>query len=44
MGMKTVWIKNDEPWAAKFSDSDFINYTTDKLSNFLKEINENYRT
>ena len=44
MGMKTVWIKNDEPWAAKFSDSDFINYKTDKLSNFLKEINENCRT
>ena len=44
LGMKTVWIKNDEPWAAKFSDSDFINYKTDKLSNFLKEINENCRT
>ena len=40
MGMKTVWIKNKEPWAAKFSDSNFINYKTDKLSNFLKEINE----
>ena len=44
LGMKTVWIKNDEPWAAKFSDADFINYKTDKLSNFLKEINENCRT
>ena len=42
--MKTVCIKNDEPWAAKFSDSDFINYKTDKLSNFLREINENCRT
>ncbi len=41
LGMKTVWIKNDEPWAAEFSDSDFINYKTDKLSEFLKEINEN---
>jgi len=40
LGMKTVWIKNDEPWAAEFSDSDFINYRTDKLSKFLKEINE----
>ena len=40
LGMKTVWIKNDEPWAAKFSDSDFINYKTDNLANFLKEINE----
>ena len=40
LGMKTVWIKNDEPWAAKFSDSDFINYKTDNLANFLKGINE----
>ena len=39
LGMKTVWIKNDEPWAAEFSDSDFINYRTDNLTNFLKEIN-----
>ena len=38
--MKTVWIINDEPWAAEFSDSNFINYKTDKLSKFLKEINE----
>jgi putative hydrolase of the HAD superfamily len=40
LGMKTVWIKNDEPWAAKFSDSDFINYKTDNLAKFLKEVNE----
>jgi putative hydrolase of the HAD superfamily len=40
LGMKTVWIKNNEPWAAKFSDSDFINYKTDNLAKFLKEINE----
>ena len=40
LGMKTVWIKNDEPWAAKFSNSDFINYKTDNLAKFLKEINE----
>ena len=40
LGMKTVWIKNDEPWAAKFSDAEFINYKTDKLSNFLRKINE----
>ena len=40
LGMKTVWIKNDEPWAAKFSDADFINYKTDDLAKFLKEINE----
>ena len=27
---------NDEPWAAEFSDSNFINYKTDKLSKFLR--------
>ncbi len=40
LGMKTVWIINDEPWAAEFSNSSFINYKTDKLAKFLKEINE----
>jgi len=40
LGMTTVWIKNNEPWAAKFSDSTFINYKTDNLAKFLKEINE----
>ena len=44
LGMKTVWIKNNEPWAAKFSDANFVNYRTDKLANFLKEINEIKRT
>ena len=39
MGMKTVWIENNEPWAAKFSDSDFINYRTTNLTEFLKKIN-----
>ena len=39
MGMKTVWIENDEPWAKKYSDSDFINFKTKKLSEFLKQIN-----
>ena len=39
MGMKTVWIENDEPWASKFSDSNFINYKTNNLSEFLKKIN-----
>ena len=38
--MKTVWIKNKEPWAAEYSDAEFINYRTDNLANFLKEINE----
>ena len=41
MGMQTVWIKNKEPWAAKFSEADFVIHKTDKLVNFLKEINEN---
>ena len=39
MGMKTVWIENDEPWAKKFSDNDFVNYKTSNLSEFLKKIN-----
>ncbi len=39
MGMKTVWIENEEPWASKFSDSNFINYKTNDLSEFLKKIN-----
>ncbi len=39
MGMKTVWIENKESWAAKFSDSDFINYRTKNLTEFLKKIN-----
>ena len=39
MGMKTVWIENDEPWANKFSDSKFVNYRTNNLSEFLKKIN-----
>ena len=39
MGMKTVWIENDEPWASKFSDSNFVNYKTSNLSEFLKKIN-----
>ncbi len=39
MGMKTVWIENNEPWASKFSDSNFVNYKTSNLSEFLKKIN-----
>ena len=39
MGMKTVWIENDEPWARKFSDSSFVNYRTNNLSEFLRKIN-----
>ena len=40
MGMKTVWIKNNEPWAAKYSNENFINYRTENLTTFLKDINE----
>jgi len=39
MGMKTVWVENDEPWASKFSDEDFVNFKTSNLSEFLKKIN-----
>ena len=39
MGMKTIWIENDEPWAKKFSDSEFVNYKTNNLAEFLKKIN-----
>jgi len=39
MGMKTIWIENDEPWARKFSDSGFVNYKTNNLPEFLKQIN-----
>ena len=40
LGMKTVWIENDEPWAAEFSNETFIDYKTDNLSDFLRRINE----
>jgi len=39
MGMTTVWIENNEPWAKKFSDSEFVNYKTNNLSEFLRKIN-----
>jgi len=39
MGMKTIWIENDEPWAKKYSDANFVNYKTNNLANFLKKIN-----
>jgi hypothetical protein len=38
--MKTVWIENNEPWAAEFSNESFINYKTNNLSDFLRKINE----
>ena len=40
LGMKTAWVKNNEPWAAKFSDESFIDYKIDNLSKFLRSINE----
>jgi putative hydrolase of the HAD superfamily len=40
LGMKTVWIENKEPWAAKYSEEEFVNYKTESLTKFLKEINE----
>ena len=39
MGMKTVWIENNEPWASKFADSNFVNYRTNNLPEFLRKIN-----
>ena len=39
MGMKTVWIENDEPWASKFADCNFVDYKTNNLSEFLEKIN-----
>tara|TARA_B100000029_G_scaffold194494_1_gene192562 strand:+ start:675 stop:1346 length:672 start_codon:yes stop_codon:yes gene_type:complete len=39
MGMRTVWIENDEPWASRFSDGSFINYKTSNLPEFLRKIN-----
>ena len=39
MGMTTVWIENEEPWAKKFSNANFISYKTNNLSEFLKKIN-----
>ena len=39
IGMKTVWIINDEYWGKKDSDKDFIDLKIDNLSSFLNEIN-----
>ena len=39
LGMKTVWIINDEYWGKKDSDKDFIDLKIKNLSSFLKEIN-----
>ena len=39
VGMKTVWLINDEYWGKKDSDKDFIDLKINNLSGFLKEIN-----
>ena len=39
LGMKTVWIVNNEYWGKKDSDKDFIDLKIKNLSSFLKEIN-----
>ena len=38
LGMKTVWLINDEYWGKKESDKDYIDYKIENLSLFLKEI------
>jgi len=39
LGMKTVWLENEEAWGKKHSNKDFIDLKIKKLSSFLKEIN-----
>tara|TARA_Y100000294_G_scaffold15401_1_gene13721 strand:+ start:93 stop:764 length:672 start_codon:yes stop_codon:yes gene_type:complete len=39
LGMKTVWLINNEYWGKKDSDKDFIDLKINNLSSFLKEIN-----
>jgi len=39
VGMKTVWLINDEYWGKKDSDKDFIDLKIDNLSSFLNKIN-----
>jgi pyrimidine 5''-nucleotidase len=39
LGMKTVWLINDEYWGKKDSEKDFIDLKIKSLSGFLKEIN-----
>ncbi len=39
IGMKTVWLMNNEYWGKKDSDKDFIDLKIKNLSSFLKEIN-----
>ena len=39
LGMKTVWLMNNEYWGKKDSDKEFIDLKIKNLSSFLKEIN-----
>ena len=39
LGMKTVWLINNEYWGKKDSDKDFIDLKIENLPSFLKEIN-----
>ena len=39
LGMKTVWLINNEYWGKKDSDKNFIDLKIKNLSSFLKEIN-----
>ena len=38
LGMKTVWLINDEYWGKKDSDKNFIDLKIENLSSFLKQI------
>ena len=39
IGMKTVWLINNEYWGKKDSNKKFIDLKIENLSSFLKEIN-----
>ena len=39
LGMKTVWLENNETFASKDKDKPYIDYKIKNLSGFLKEIN-----
>jgi putative hydrolase of the HAD superfamily len=40
LGMKTVWLENDEPFASKDKDKPYIDYKfKGPLSSFLQKIN-----
>ena len=39
LGMKTVWLENDEAFASKDKDKPYIDYKIKNLPSFLREIN-----